>query len=234
MQRSAHVRSERGGQAGPPGTMTPAPKRRGRRPAKAGDTRESILAAARELFLAKGYDATSIRAVALKADVDPALVHHYFDDKADLFAESIRAPIRPDRIVKLAMEGPREQLGANLIRLVLAALENQAARDTLIGLIRTALGHDFAASLLRQFLVREVFHRIATELATGQSLDDGELRATLSASQIVGVVMVRYGVRADPLASASVEEVAARIGPVIQWHLIGYPHTAFSPQTEAT
>lgn len=208
--------------------MKPAPKRRGRRPAEAGDAREAILGAARKLFAAKGYDATSIRAVALAADVDPALVHHYFDDKADLFAASIRAPIRPDRIVKLALEGPREQVGYNLVILALTALEDSAARDTMIGLIRTALGHDFAAGLLRQFLVSEVFHRIAMELSSERSVDDGELRATLAATQIVGLIMVRYGVRAEPLASAGVEELAARIGPVIQWHLLGFPENGIS------
>lgn len=184
--------------------------------------------AARELFSAKGYDATSIRAVALAADVDPALVHHYFDDKADLFAGSIRAPIRPDRIVKLALEGPRDEIGVRLVVLALTALEDNTARDTMIGLIRTALGHDFAAGLLRQFLVREVFHRIALELSSERSLEDGELRATLAATQIVGLLMVRYGVRAEPLASAGIEELAARVGPVIQWHLVGFPEAGIA------
>lgn len=212
--------------------MKPAPKRRGRRPADAGDTRESILEAAREVFLTKGYDRASYRAVALKAGVDAALVHHYFDEKADLFAESIRAPIRPARIVKLALEGPREQLGANLVVGVLTALENQAARDTILSLIRTALGHDFAATMLRQFLVREVFHRIADELAADRGDGDGELRATLAASQVVGLVLVRFGIRADPLVEASIAEVAARVGPVIQWHLVDYPQTAVAARAD--
>ncbi len=205
--------------------MTDTPKRRGRRPARAGDTRELILEAARELFTTDGYDTTSMRAVALKAGVDPALVHHYFDEKADLFAEAIRAPVRPDRIIKLVLEGPKERIGESLVRTVLTTLEDERARDVLIGLMRTALGHDFAARMLRQFLVREVFHRLAVALAgDGEEgeLDDGELRATLAASQIVGLVMVRLGVRAEPLASAPIEEIAARVGPVIQWHLTGY------------
>jgi len=203
--------------------VKPVVKRRGRRPAKAGDTREQILEAARELFSTKGYDATSMRAVALKAAVDPALVHHYFDEKSDLFAESIRVPVRPDRIVKQALEGPRDRLGENLVEAVLLALENERTRETLLGLIRTALGHDFAATLLRQFLVAEVFHRLAVALADEDDIEDGELRATLAASQIVGLILVRFGVRAEPLASADIEEIAARVGPVIRWHLLGYP-----------
>ncbi len=208
--------------------MSRPPKRRGRRPAAAGDTRETILSAARKLFLANGYDATSLRAVALEAGVDAALVHHYFEDKADLFAASIEAPLRPDRIVSMALEGPRERIGENLVTLVCQALERPTARKTILGLIRTALGHDFAAAMLRQFLVSEVFHRIATELHSGDAspaaLADGEMRANLAATQVVGLIMVRYGVRVEPLASASIEEVAARVGPVIRWHLLGFPH----------
>ena len=203
--------------------MTRSPKRRGRRPGSAGDTRETILSAARDLFLQNGYDATSIRSVATRAKVDPALVHHYFKDKADLFAASIRAPVRPDLIVKTALEGPRERIGENLVTLALTALEEPVARRTLLGLMRTALGHDFAAGMLKQFMVREVFHRIAVELSEEEGVVDAELRANLAASQVVGLIMVRYGVGAEPLASASVPEVAARVGPVIQWHLLGYP-----------
>ena len=203
--------------------MTRPAKRRGRRPGSAGETRETILSAARDLFLQNGYDATSIRSVATRAKVDPALVHHYFEDKADLFATSIRAPVRPDLIVKTALEGPRERIGENLVTLALTALEEPVARRTLLGLMRTALGHDFAAGMLKQFMVREVFHRIAVELSEEEGVVDAELRANLAASQVVGLIMVRYGVGAEPLASASVPEVAARVGPVIQWHLLGYP-----------
>lgn len=183
------------------------------------DSRAEIVAAASREFIDHGYDATSFRGIARRAGVDPALVHHYFADKAELFAESVRAPIRPDRIVAEILQGPRDQVGDSLVRMLLSALEDPKARDRVIGLLRTALGHDFAATMLRQFLFREVFHRIAE----GLGVPDGELRATLAATQIVGLMVVRYGVRAEPLASESVDEVARRVGPVVQWHLMGYP-----------
>ncbi|MBX3092968.1 MAG: TetR family transcriptional regulator [Cryobacterium sp.] len=178
-----------------------------------------MVAAATKEFLDRGYDAASIRAIARRAGVDPALVHHYFDDKADLFAEAVRTPIRPDQLVREVLRGPRDDIGVNLVTAILTVLENEKARARVISLLRTALSHDFAATMLRQFIMREVLHRIAEELG----VDDGELRATAVASQIVGLMMVRYGVRVEPLASASIEEVAGRIGPVIQWHLTGYP-----------
>lgn len=203
--------------------------RRGRRRASEGDARELIIAAATKEFVDRGYDAASIRGIARRAGVDPALVHHYFDDKADLFAASVRAPIRPDRLVRQALTGPREHVGVNLVTAVLTALESDRAQSRVISLLQTALGHDFAATMLRQFIMREVLHRIAAQL----DANDAELRATAVASQIVGLFIVRYGVRLEPIASATIEEVAQRIGPVVQWHLTGYPEPLDSGDAES-
>jgi AcrR family transcriptional regulator len=175
------------------------------------------VAAARVEFAAHGYDTVSIRAVARRAGVDPALVHHYFGDKADLFAATVDIPIRPDRLVAEILRGPRDAIGATIVRTLVTSLDDRAARDTVIALIRTALGHEFAARLLRQFLMREVLHRITVEL----ELDDGELRASFAATQIVGLLVARYGIRLGPLAEASTDEIVARVGPVVQWHLFG-------------
>ena len=77
--------------------------------------------------------------------------------------------------------------------------------------------------------MREVFLKIAHELGT----EDAELRAALAASQVLGLVITRYVLKVEPIASVPAAEVVARVGPVIQWHLIGYgrspgltgPHT---------
>jgi AcrR family transcriptional regulator len=214
---------------------------RGRRRAARGDTRAVILAAATAEFSEHGYDAVSMRAVARRAGVDPSLLHHYFDDKATLFTESIGAPIRPDRVLAEVLRGPRDQVGESLVRILLTTLDSEPAQSRVLGIITTALRQPFAAGILRQFLVREVLHQVAQEFgasgdagsrgsdtdtdtdgdtATG---DDGELRATLAASQIVGLIVARYGLRVEPLASAPVDELVHRLGPVIQWHLSGGP-----------
>ena len=201
-------------------TRASSPRARGRRRSSSDaekDTRALIVAAAGDEFAARGYDSASFRSIARTAGVDPALVHHYFSDKADLFAESISAPIRPDHILRSALSGPRDRIGENLVRLLLTAFEDQHSRDRLLAVLRTALGHEFAATMIRQFLFREVFRRIAVELA----VDDGELRATLAASQLVGLIIARYGIRIEPLASTPVEELVRRIGPIVQWYLTG-------------
>jgi hypothetical protein len=121
--------------------------------------------------------------------------------------------------VRRVLAGPREEIGASLVRVLLTSLEEPRARHRAIALVRTALGHDFAARMLRQFLMREVFSRIATAL----DVDDSALRATLASSQVVGLMIVRYGIEAEPLASAPIEEVVRRVGPVLQYHLTGFP-----------
>ncbi|MCU1530338.1 MAG: TetR/AcrR family transcriptional regulator [Frondihabitans sp.] len=194
-------------------------RRRGRRPSSESEpgARSDIIAAARHAFGEKGYDGVSLRAVARGAGVDPALVHHYFADKADLFAATLDIPMRPDRIVDEILRGPREAIGANLARTLLTLFEQPAVRTAVLALVRTALGHEFAARMLRQFLLREVLHRIAVTL----DLPEGELRASLAASQIVGLIVARYGIQLSPLAEASTEEIVEWVGPVLQWYLIG-------------
>ena len=202
-------------------SAAPEPRaRRGRRPAATGaDARAQILRAAADVFAEDGYDAASIRAIARRAGVDAGLIRHYFADKAELFTETISAPLRPDQLVRQVLAGPREEIGASLVRVLLTTLEEQRARRRAIALVRTALGHDFAARMLRQFLMREVFSRIAAAL----DVDDSALRATLASSQVVGLLIVRYGIEAEPLASAPLDEVVRRVGPVLQFHLTGFP-----------
>ena len=199
-----------------------SPRRRGR-PAKsaaqAEDTRATIVSAAAREFSRDGYDATSMRGIARTAGVDPALVRHYFDTKADLFAEAIAVPMRPDQIVKRALSGPRDDIGVNLVRYMVETLDKPGASDRVLRMMHTALGQEFAARMMRQFVMREVLKQIAKELGE----EDSELRASFAATQVVGLLVARYGIKIQPLASAAPEEVVARIGPVVQWHLMGNP-----------
>lgn len=180
------------------------------------DMRALILSAAADEFAAHGYEAASLRAVARRAGVDPALIRHYFDDKADLFAATIQAPFRPDRVVPMILAGPRSAVGENVVRYVLGELASPAAQKRATLVVRTAVGHNAASRMLKEFLVREVLHRIAASIDT----NDAELRASLAASQIVGLMLTRYVLKVEPLASADVEELVARVGPVLQWHLV--------------
>jgi AcrR family transcriptional regulator len=195
------------------------PRRRGRpRGATRDDTKARILAAAAAEFGERGYEAASIRSIARRAEVDPSLVHHYFDDKSALVAEVVAVPLRPDRIVQGALEGPLDELGARLLRGVLAAWDNPAVRPAAAAAMRSAIGHGPVARMLREFLRREIMHRVATRIGDAA---DAELRAELAASQVVGVIMVRYVLAFEPVASLSDDEIVERVAPAIQWHLTG-------------
>lgn len=194
------------------------PRRPGRpRGAKSGDTRARILAAATEEFGERGYEAASMRAIARRAGVDPALVHHYFDDKQSLVVEVVKVPLRPDRLVRDALEGPNDELGTRLVRAVLTAFDSPGVRPAAVAALRSVIGQGPVARMLREFLRREILHQVATRVGG----DDAELRAELAASQIFGVMMLRFVLEFEPAASTSIDELVARVGPSVQWHLTG-------------
>lgn len=189
-------------------------RRTGRRPGR-NRTRDSIAAAASTLFAEQGYDRTSVRAVAREAGVDPALVTHYFGSKQRLFVEVSRLPVPPEAIVAQVVEGPRRQAGLRLANLVLGVLETPAGRERMTALVRAAASEPAAADALRQLIQEHVVGPVAQTLGA----DRPELRATLAGAQVVGVVMARYVVGVEPLASTSADEVARAIAPTLQRYL---------------
>ena len=204
------------------------PRRRGRpRGANRDDTKARILGAAAAEFGERGYEGASIRSIARRANVDPSLVHHYFDDKSALVAEVVAVPLRPDRIVQGALDGPIDELGARLLRAVLAAWSNPSVRPAATAAMRSVIGQGPVARMLREFLRREIMLRLASRLG------DAELRAELAASQVVGIIMVRHILAFEPVASMSDEEIVARVAPAIQFHLTGDPRILDSTTARA-
>ncbi|WP_432097378.1 TetR family transcriptional regulator [Streptomyces sp. bgisy100] len=210
------------GPGGPPAegaADAPKPRRRGR-PSRTdtGDgpgTRDRILAAARTEFAASGYDKTSVRSIAKAAGVDSALVHHYFGTKQQIFAAAIELSFEPALSVPDVLAEGTEDIGERLARYFFGIWENPATRAPLLAVIRSALTHDAAASVLRGFVLRRLLGRVAGELA----VPDPELRAELAASQMVGIAILRYVLRVEPLASADIEEIIAKVAPTLQRYL---------------
>jgi len=198
--------------------VVPTPQRRRGRP-RGGESgaRERIIAAAVDEFGELGYDAATVRGIAARAGVDSALVHHYFGTKADLFSETVGAPMRPDVDVPAMLAGPRDDLGERLVRYLLESWERPEVRKRGVVLLRSALGNRLATPLLAGFLSRELLARIAAELDT----PDAELRAGLVASQMAGMLIGRYVLKLPALTEASVDELVTWIGPNIQRYLTG-------------
>ena len=193
----------------------PPSRPRGRR-AGSSETREAILESARRRFAELGYDATTIRAVAAGAGVDPALVHYFFGTKGDLFVAAIEYPVNPAELVERVVAGGLEDIGPRLVRAFLAVWDGRT-QSPLFALIRGAATHEQSAALLREFISREVVGRVARAI----DADQPELRAALCGTQIVGLAMIRYVLRVEPLASLDPESVVAHVAPVVQHLLTG-------------
>ncbi|MER7973328.1 MULTISPECIES: TetR family transcriptional regulator [unclassified Streptomyces] len=196
-----------------------AARRRGRRTrTESADTRDRILAVAREEFSARGYEKTSVRGIAKAAGVDSALVHHYFGTKDQIFEAAVEDSVAPVLHAPHTLaEGPLEDVGERLTRFMFGVWENPATRTPLLAIVRSAVNNEAAASVFRRLVVSQVLGRVAGRLGR----PDAELRAELAAAQLVGCAMLRYVIQVEPLASADVERIIARVAPVVQGHLTG-------------
>lgn len=192
-------------------------QRTGRRPGNP-DTREAILQAARTAFAERGFDAASIRAIATAAGVDPALVHHYFGSKDKLFLAAMNAPVDPARLLPRVFDGDPGGVGERLVSTLLDVWDSPAGVAG-VALLRSAVTTEWTARLLREFLVTQVLRRVLHHL----DVDPAELplRGSLVAAQLGGLVLMRYVVKLEPLASTPPAILAATVGPTVQRYLTG-------------
>ncbi len=196
------------------GTLGPRAQT-GRRPGMSG-TREAIIAAARAAFSEHGYDRTTLRAIAQAAGVDPALIVHYFGSKQALFVEAVQLPFDPSVILPELLAGERCTVGERLAQFLIATMENRESRAHIVGLVRAAATDDIAARRLRRLIEEELYAPLADALGTS----DAALRAGLLGAQVVGLVMARYVVAVEPLASTPPDRLVRILAPVLQRLLV--------------
>ncbi len=187
--------------------------RRGRRPG-APDTRTAILAAARTRFAEHGFAGTTIRAVAGDAGVDAALVHHYFGSKDGLFLAALELPVDPRQVLLPAVADGIDGVAERLLRAFLSAWDDPDLQPRLVAVVRGVM--DPAGSKL----ITEGFLPVLLQ-PVGQALgiDRPELRMPLVASQIMGLILLRYVLRVEPLASLPPDQLVATYAPTIQRYL---------------
>jgi AcrR family transcriptional regulator len=190
---------------------------RGRRPTGGPDTRGAILTAARELLAENGFERTTMRAVAARADVDPALIHHYFGTKDGLLREALALPLDPAEVLR-GLDVDRDTAGAEIVRRFLRVWETQpAVRERMIGMLRASLSHEHAAELMRETLGSTVLAALGDLVEP----DQRPLRAALVGSHIGGLMLARYVIGVPGISDAPPEAVVAAMGPAVQHYLTG-------------
>jgi AcrR family transcriptional regulator len=190
----------------------------GRRPGGP-DTRGEILTAARDEFAARGFDGTTMRAVASSAGVDAALVHHYFGGKDDLFLAALEIPVDPRVVIPEMLRPGVDGIGERLVRMFVSVWDDPESRKPLLAVFRSALSSEAGADLIRGGMMRMVFEQVAE----GLGVPDPVLRAQLVGSQMTGLVMMRYVLRVEPIASMPPDQLVQWLGPTIQRYLSGSP-----------
>jgi AcrR family transcriptional regulator len=198
---SSHAAKPAASQAGPvPGTGGP----------RSEGTRRAILGAARATFAERGYERTTIRAVAARAGVDASMVMRYFRSKAGLFTAAVTMDLQaPD-----LRSAPASRRGELLVRTFISRWEDPVRNDELKALLRTAATSEVVAGQLQALLSQQITEPIAA-LGDEQAAE----RGTLIAAQLLGMALCRYILRLNPLASLPADEVVAAVAPSVQRYL---------------
>lgn len=196
--------------------MSPGRKRSGRRAGESG-AREAILEAARTRFAEVGFDQASIRSIAAAAQVDPALVHHYFGTKSQLFSATLNLPIDPDAIRAPIRAAPTDELGETVVCTVVGAWDSSVGVHAVAAFRGLLAGTDapLARAFLLEVALKDVRERVDSPPGTGTT------RVVLAVSQMIGILVARKILRVEPIASMPLDQLAATAGPTIQRYLTG-------------
>jgi AcrR family transcriptional regulator len=179
------------------------------------DTREEILAVARRRFATRGYDATSLRSIAAEAEVDPALIVHYFGTKEGLFVSATGLPAELPGLFTSLAALPAADFATALVRGYLSMVDSDHSRNAVLALVRSAVSSEKAATMLREFLTAALLPAITAVT----SKPDAPLRASLITAHLIGIAVVRHVLRVEPLATASQDQIAALACPAIEQYL---------------
>jgi AcrR family transcriptional regulator len=204
--------------------VTPVAKagRTGRRSGESG-TSDAILEAARAQFATRGYQGATIRGIAADAGVDPALVHHFYGTKDALFAAAMRMPVVPSEAIAAALaSAPAAGVGTHLVKSALTLWESDGVREAFLGLLGSAVASEQAMGILREFVADSILTTIARAPGLADlSRAEADYRVSLVATQVLGLALTRLVIGLPMVAGASIDELAASVGPTVDRYLTG-------------
>lgn len=184
-------------------------------PKKSDRTRAAILVAARQLFAKQGYERTTVRDVAERARIDPAMVIRYFGSKDGLFARAAS--------IDLELPSPEaldpNDIGRSLTEHFLEIWEGDRSKQGMAVLLRSAASNTFAAGKMREAFLGQVMPFIA---AVGDRAS-APRRAGLVSSQLLGLAVCRYVLKLPPVVALTREEIIAALGPTLQRYALDLP-----------
>ena len=191
----------------------------GRRPGAA-DTKGEIVEAAKRVFAAKGYDGASLRAVAREARVDPALVHHYFDGKADLFVAAMSLPFDPRAVREHSAASRPPTPGAGIITGFLSMWDRAEGTGSSFAACMSAMATSpNVADAIREFLADRIWSDKPANEGERESLT--KRRRALVSSQLMGLAFTRYILRVPPVSTATPAQIARWAGPTLDRYISG-------------
>ncbi len=173
--------------------MVPRGNRRPGRPpaAKADETRQRIIQAARLVFSERGYDGATFQAIAARADLTRPAINHYFSSKRALYREVMDQT--NEFVIGAGMKQAEAEttLVAQLTAFISAAVkansENPAGSAFIIGGVLESQRHpewsgteNESVRIAREFLTR----------AVNDAIERGEVADGVDASALVETLLV--------------------------------------------
>jgi AcrR family transcriptional regulator len=180
--------------------------------ASADEVRTSVVDAARAMFRARGYLGTTMKGVAAAAGVAPEVVRRYYDNKETLFAAVLQLRVDPAAAIPRLLAPGLDGMGERLVRFVLDTLGDPRAREDLIGLFQSGAAAGRAAGPIAEFLQESVIDRVVKVLG----VPDARLRVGLITSFLVGILISRYIMKVEPLASMPEDDLVRLLAPTVQ------------------
>jgi AcrR family transcriptional regulator len=153
--------------------------------------------------------------------VDPALVHHYFGTKEQLFLAVVQPPVNPADLVPRIVAGDPAKLGERLVTTFISMFESPVTAPSFEALLRGAFANRLSGKLIREFFAVQIIRRVVRELDAVVDADELPLRANLAASQLLGLAATRYILKFEPIATVPRETVIAAVAPTLQRYLTG-------------